>query len=117
LPDQAKALGPLDPQTLKTRAGIAYYTSETGHSQEALHLYQKLLPDQTKALDPLNYNTLAIRVNIASLTEITGDPDGALCLLRELLPDQVAAFGEDSHLVARTRSAIERLEGELEGGG
>ena len=60
-------LGPDDENTLRTRAGIAYWTSAAGKAREALRLFQELLPDRERVLGPDHPDTLTTRKYIAIL--------------------------------------------------
>jgi hypothetical protein len=59
---------PDHPDTLTTRANIAYLTGHSGNPGEALRLLNELLPDETRILGADHPDTLTTRHNIASWT-------------------------------------------------
>jgi hypothetical protein len=61
---QERRLGPDHPDTLATRANIAFLTGQAGDTREALRLLHQLLPDQQRVLGPDHPNTLATRARI-----------------------------------------------------
>jgi hypothetical protein len=61
LPRVTRQVGGRDPDTLATRAEIAYWTGESGHPERALQLHRELLPDQVEVLGARHANTLTTR--------------------------------------------------------
>lgn len=86
----ATQVGEAHPDTLTTRANIAFWTGQSGDAREALRLFRELLPDMERVLGPDHPATLTTRANIASWTGETGDAREALRLFRELLPPGTA---------------------------
>ena len=58
---------PDHPETLTTRANIAYWTGRCGDAVGALRLFRELLPDLERVLGPDHPGTLTTRGNIAAL--------------------------------------------------
>jgi hypothetical protein len=105
------AFGPDHPGVLATHHNIAYWTGETGDSQEALRLCQALLPDQERVRGPDHPDVLTTRGNIAYWTGATGDSQEALHLFQALLPDQERVLDPDHPGVLATRHNIARWTG------
>ena len=55
------------PDTLTTRANIAFWTGQCGDSAEALRLDRELLPDRVRVLGPDHPDTRTTRREIARL--------------------------------------------------
>jgi hypothetical protein len=87
--------GPRHPDTLTTRANIAFFTDQSGDAAGALRLLQALLPDYLRVFGPEHPDTLIIRENIASFTDQSGDAGEALRLSQALLRDQIRVLGPD----------------------
>ena len=105
-------LGPDDENTLRTRAGIAYWTFAAGKAREALRLFQELLPDGERVLGRYHPGTLTTRGNIAAWTGETGKAAAALRLFQQLLPDRERVLGPDHPDTLNTRKYIAARTGE-----
>jgi Tetratricopeptide repeat len=108
---QDRILGASHPSTLATRSDIAFWTGESGHDAEALHLAQELLPDLIRVLGPDDHRTLTVRGNIASWTGERGDADQALALYQEVLSDMIRVLGPRDRSVLAARANIARWTG------
>jgi FHA domain/Tetratricopeptide repeat len=68
-----RVLGPEHPDTLRTRADLAFWIGESGDAAQALRLFQELLPDLERVLGPDHPDTLATRGSIAASIGESGD--------------------------------------------
>ncbi len=106
LPLRQRLQHPDHPDTLTTRANIAFWTYQCGDAAGALRLLTALLPDRERVLGPGHPSTLATRANIAALTGECGDAAGALRLFTALLPDQERVLGPGHPSTLTTRDNI-----------
>jgi tetratricopeptide (TPR) repeat protein len=104
--------GPRHPDTLTTRAGMAFFTGECGDPAGALRLFQDVLPDMEQVLGPGHPNPLAVRGSIARWTGQCGDAAGALRLYQDLLPDHQQALGSRHPDTWATRGNMAFFTGE-----
>lgn len=89
LPMQLSQLGPNDPETLRTRAEIAYCIGVTGDLAGALALHQAVAADCERVLGPDHPHSLRSRHQVAFYELRTGNPARALALERDVLGHDV----------------------------
>ena len=94
---QDEAYGPEHPDTLATRASLAYWTGEAGDAAGARDQFAALLPIEERVLGPEHPETLAARDNLAVWTGAAGDAAGAR---DQLLAATLSAHGSAAFDVA-----------------
>jgi hypothetical protein len=104
-------LGPDHPDTLTTRANLAYWRGEAGDAAGAAAAYEELLADELRVLGPDHPDTLATRANLALWRGEAGDAAGAAAAYEELLADELRVLGPDDSDTLTTRGNLARLRG------
>jgi len=110
LGEQRSALGSDDPDTLHTRANLAYWRGQAGDPAGAAGAAEELLADQLRVLGPDHPNALKNRVNIAAWRGRVGDPAAAARDYEQLVADYIRVQGSDDPdtLTARANLAYWR---------
>jgi voltage-gated potassium channel Kch len=105
-------LGPDHPDTLTTRANLAYWRGEAGDPAGAATVLAELLTVQLRILGPDHLNTLLTRNNLACMRGEAGDLAGAASALAELLLDQLRILGPHHPDTLTTRANLAHWRGE-----
>ena len=92
---RARLLGAEHPDTLTSRANLAYWTGEAGDPATAHDLLATLVTDHTRTLGPDHPHTLTSRNNHAYWTGQAGDPATARDLYATLVTDHTRTLGPD----------------------
>jgi hypothetical protein len=86
---------PEHPDTLATRAYLAYWTGKAGDAAAARDQCAALLPILERVLGPEDLDTLATRADLAYWTKKAGDPATARKILTALLPVDRQVLGPE----------------------
>ena len=106
LPDLLRVLGSDHPDTLTTRANLAYWLGAAGQPGQAASQYRDLLVDRLRVLGPDHPGTLAARENLARWLGVAGQPDQAAAQYRDLLTDRLRVLGPDHPDTLTTRANL-----------
>jgi hypothetical protein len=105
-------LGPEHPETLTTRANLAWWTGEAGDAAAARDQFAKLLPVRERVSGPEHPDTLADRTNLAYCTGYAGDAAAARDQFAKLLLVQKRVFGSEHPDTLNTRANLARWTGD-----
>ncbi|WP_198653840.1 FxSxx-COOH system tetratricopeptide repeat protein [Actinocorallia populi] len=87
--------GPLDPETLAARTGLANAYRTVGSLERAIPLLEQNLSDSLRVLGEDHPDTLACRSDLAYARESAGDLDQAVSLYEQTLAVCLRVLGED----------------------
>jgi hypothetical protein len=105
-------LGPDHPDTLATRANLAYCQGQVGDPAGAAATYEQLLTDVVPLFGQDHADTLAVRHNIAFWRGEAGDPAGAVMAFEQLLADRLRVLGPDHPDTLAARGNLAYWRGE-----
>jgi hypothetical protein len=106
LTDQLRTLGPDHPDTLATRANLAFWLGQAGDVVAAVEIFEQLLTDRLRLSGPDHPDTLITRNGLAMSRNKAGDAAGAVEAFEQLLADQIRVLGPDHHDTGFTRSNL-----------
>jgi hypothetical protein len=103
----SRTLGAEHPDTLRARAGLAFYTGETGDPAGARDQYAEVLHARERISGTDDPATLGARAGVAQFTGEAGDAAGARDQYAELVPvlERVLGTEHPNTLVARANLA------------
>lgn len=115
--------GELGPETLQTRAGLAWLRRQTGRLDEAETLFRRLLEDRRRVLGDEHINTTRTMNDLAYVLELQGKLDEAESLHRQALAgvrrllgpealDTLTSMGNLASVLA-AQGAVDEAEGLL----
>ncbi len=105
-------LGPDHPDTLDTRANLAWWLGVAGQPAQAAAQLRDLLTDYLRVLGPDHPSTLAARAHLAYWLGDAGQPAQAAAQSRDLLTDYLRVLGPDHPDTLIARAGLARWLGE-----
>ncbi|MFD1082659.1 caspase family protein [Micromonospora andamanensis] len=106
--EQARILGPDEPDTQRTRRLAAHAIGATGNPREAAHLLRELLEEQSGAYGGDHEETMHTRQFLAVNLGEAGSRTEAAAMLRILLPDRRRVLGPTHPDTLRTQHMLAR---------
>ena len=99
-------LGPVHPDTLKTRNGLGVALRHAGNYEEAVTELTQLAEDRARLLDEDHPDTLETRNSLAVALRHNGQTDKAIKLLKQVDKDRTQVLGGTHPDTLRTRNSL-----------